>query len=160
VSMKQFLNIFVPHFFEKEKIPSIAHPDLLKAIDQIKSCASIEEAMKTALQLLSSKYKSKRFETYIFFYKWFEKDPNKLWQRSGFLHCTQQNYLFRVLMVKSGWLKDFQIDIGYSLVAYVSPHQYLKVYLKECPIAVDPWNFGMGVPLGKYAAGFGSKSLT
>ncbi len=148
-----------PHFFTKEPVPTITHLDLLKTIDTVKNCKTVEDAMQLALDILSKKYESKRFATYIFFFQLFEKDPNKLWQRTGFLHCTQQNFLFRILLIKSGWLKDDQIELRFSFVWYISPHQFLKVKLKEKTIAIDPWNYDLGAKFGQYASGFGFRSL-
>jgi hypothetical protein len=61
--------------------------------------------------------------------------------------------------VKSGKARDNQVKLGYSFVWYVSPHQYLKVRVGEKWVAVDPWNYGRGAALGKYATGFGMRSL-
>lgn len=149
----------VPHFFIAEPIPKLHNPDLLVAVQQLKTMTDVESAMKLALKMLAKKYKSRRLETYLLFFKWFEKDPNKLWARNGFLHCTQQNYLFRVLLVSSGWLRDNQISFGYSLVWWISPHQYLKIKLPQGSIAIDPWNYTFGVKYGQYATGFGSATL-
>jgi hypothetical protein len=157
--MKDHLRLFIPHFFVKEPILEVTDPDLQNAIELVAGQPTLEMAMETALRIISNKYDSKRFETYIFFYKWFEVNPNSLWKRKGFLHCTQQNYLFRVLMVKSGYLNDEQIEYGYSLVGYISPHQFLKVHVGDRIIAVDPWNYNLGATLGKYATGFGLKSI-
>lgn len=152
--------MFIPHLFSKEPIPDITNPDLLAAIARVRKTATVESAMQEALNILTAKYQSKRFRTYLLFWKAFEKDPNKLWERHGFLHCTQQNYLFRVLLVKSGKLRDDQITLGFSFVWDISIHQYLKISYEGKIIAVDPWNYLYGIPLGKYATGFGSKSIT
>lgn len=149
-----------PHFFVKEPIPSITNPDLLATIAKLRRASSLEKAVQTSLDILASKYQSKRFETYLFFYKWYEKDPNKLWHRSGFMHCTQQNYLLRILLIESGWLTDDAIELGFSLVWYVSPHQFLKLRLsKNKHLAADPWNYRLGAGFGYYASGFGWKKL-
>jgi hypothetical protein len=156
---RSILNIVLPHFFVKESIPPITHPDLLQAIATVKRCTTVEDAMQTALEIIAGRYQSKRFETYFYFHKMYEKDPNVLWDRRGFMHCTHQNYLFRVLLIKSGWLTEADIKLGFSLVWNVSPHQFLKVSLPPGLVAVDPWNFQYGIPMGEYATGFGSKKL-
>ncbi len=158
--MKEKLRVFIPNFFVKEPITEISDPDLKTAIELVAAQPTLGAAMETALQIIAEKYDSKRFETYIFFYKWFEVNPNTLWHRKGFLHCTQQNYLFRVLLVESGKLAEEQIEYAYSLVGYISPHQYLKIQIGDKQIAVDPWNYNLGASLGKYATGFGMKSLS
>ncbi len=149
----------IPHLLTKEPIPDITNTDLLRAISAVQREPTVEAAMQKALDILSVKFKSHHFRTYIYFWKAFENDPNKLWQRSGFLHCTHYNYLFRVLMVKSGKLRDEQISLGYSLVWFISPHQFLKIRFKNKVIAVDPWHYHFGATIGKYAFGFGSKTL-
>lgn len=153
------LRAVVPNFFVKEPIPPITDPDFLDAIEQVRKTRSVEEAMQKAVDILKAKYKAKRFETYLKYPRILEKDPNKLWKRSGFMHCPQQNYLFRILMVKSGKLRDSEIELGYSLVWHVSPHQFLKVHTPKRTLAVDPWNYELGAMIGKYASGFGMKSL-
>lgn len=149
----------IPHLFAKEPIPPITNPDLHNAIDYVKKAESKEDALKRAFETVTSRYKSFRFGTYLFFWKAWEKDPNRLWQRTGYMHCTQQNYLLRLLLIKSGWFGEEDIDLGYSLVGYISPHQYLKVYLDKDILAADPWNAYFRVPLGSYAHGFGYRSL-
>ncbi len=148
-----------PHFFAKEPIPPITNRDLQQAITRVKQAVSLMAAIQMALDIMADKYCSRHFMTYLLLYRLFEKDPNKLWQRSGFLHCTQQNYLLRVLLIKSGWLTENQIHLNYSLVWYISPHQFLRLILPTRPVAVDPWNYDQGVPLGCYAVGFGSRKL-
>ncbi len=149
----------IPHFIVKEPIPPITNQGLLDAIEQVRKTGSVEEAMQTGLNILSKKYISKHFSTLLLIWLAFEGDPNKLWQRSGFLHCTQQNFLFRILMVKSGKIRDEDITFGHSFVWYISPHQYLKVRLSDRMVAVDTWNYQLGAKIGEYATGFGVKSL-
>lgn len=153
------LGLLVPHFFVKEPIPEITNPGLIAAIEEIKQTNTVEEAMQKALDMLSAKYTSKRFETYLLWPRVYEKDPNKLWEKSGFLHCMHQNYLFRILMVKSGTLKDEDITFGHSFVWYISPHQFLKVHLPDKTVAIDTWNYQFGAKMGEYAEGFGTKTL-
>lgn len=148
----------IPHLFSKEPISKITDKELLLAINQVKHARSKEEALKRAFKIIVDKFKGYRFSTYILFWKALETNPNKLWQRNGFMHCTQQNFLLRVLLVKSGWFLEKEIQLGYSLVWYISPHQYLKIKINKDIITVDPWNHRFGVPLGYYASGFGYKS--
>lgn len=157
--IRRVLQWLFPLFFSFEPTPKLTNPDLVAAVSQLKQCHTVEEAAQLALSILAKKYRSRRLETYLLFFKWFEKDPNMLWQRSGFMHCTQQNYLFKVLMVSSGWITDDAISLGYSLVWWISPHEYLKLKLPTGFVAVDPWNYNFGVGYGWYATGFGSRQL-
>lgn len=150
----------IPHLFRKEPLLPITNPSLNHTIDTVKKAKTQHEAVKTAYRIITAKYQGYRFRTYLLFWKEWEKDPNKLWLRSGFLHCTQMNYLLRVLLIRSGWFTEDDISLGYSLVFYISIHQYLVVRLKDGDrMAIDPWNASYGATLGQYASGFGYKSL-
>ncbi|MBI2613973.1 MAG: hypothetical protein HYW62_04350 [Candidatus Levybacteria bacterium] len=76
------------------------------------------------------------------------------------MHCTQQNFLLSVLLVESGWFSEKDLQLGHSLVWYISPHQYLKVKIDGSIIAADPWNYRFGASLGQFASGFGYSSLS
>ena len=94
----------IPHLFSKEPISKITDKNLQQAIIYVKHAHSKEEALKRAFKIIVNKYKGYRFRTYIFFWEALEKNPNKLWQRTGFMHCTHQNFLLRVLLI---FLVDF-----------------------------------------------------
>lgn len=149
----------VPHFFNKEAIGNLTHPQLLRAIEQVRAARNQRQALQIAYDIVTKHFKGKRFYTYLVIWKAFEKDPNCLWDRTGHMHCTHQNYLLRILLVRSGWFEESDIRLGHSLIWFISPHQYLKVRLDGKWIALDPWNSTHGAALGQYASGFGLKSL-
>lgn len=150
----------IPNFFTKEPITEITNSALIQAIDTVKKSSSKKEALENAYQQITTRYRGYRFLTYTLFWRIFESDPNKLWNRKKFLHCTQQNFLLRTLLVKSGWFTEDDIELGFSLVWYFSPHQYLKIKNNSTNYtAVDPWTHHFGVPMGYYAGGFGYKSI-
>lgn len=149
----------IPHLFSKELIPTISNQDLLRSIEEVKLAKNKREAIEIAFNLITKKYRGFRFRTYLFFWKAFEKDPNTLWEHNGFLHCTQMNYLLRVLLIKSEWFTENEIKLGYSFVWFVSIHQYLIVSVNGKEIALDPWNYYYGYPMGTYAHGFGWRNL-
>lgn len=144
-----------PHFFGKEPIPRLTNPDLLAAVAKVRAASGREAALRSAYALITERFVGKRFRTYLLFWLAFETDANRLWQRQGFMHCTQQNYLLRVLLVQSGWFTEDDIRLAYSLVWYVSPHQYLLVRLKRGWLALDPWNDSYSPGFGYFASGFG-----
>ncbi len=148
----------VPHFLKKEPIPEITDKSLQKEIELVKAARTKNEAIEQAMDSVTKKFKSGRFLTYALFWKTWETNPNKLWRRDGFMHCTQENFLVRVILVKSGWVKDEEISYGYGMVWYISPHQYLKIDLDgNKKTALDPWNYYYGAKIGTYASGFGFK---
>lgn len=137
----------------------IRNPDLLSVIEMVKKASGKKEALQMAYEIVTKKYRGYRFRTYVFFWRLLELDPDLIWKRSGFLHCTQQNLILKTILLESGWFKKSEIKLGHSLVWYVSPHQYLKVKLNNDWLAVDPWNSWFGAKLGEYASGFGMKQL-
>lgn len=149
----------IPNFFSKEPIPPITNPALLKAIDEVRACNSKETALQKAFDIVTARFRGYHFMTYILFWKALENDPNKLWERTGFMHCQHQNFLLRILLVESVKFTEADIEHRYSLVWYVSPHQYMVITLPERKIAVDPWNAAFGAKLGQYAFGFGFNQL-
>jgi len=148
------------NIFTRYPIPEITDSELLKAIAKVRSSESKETAIKKSLKIVENKFRGYRFMTYVYFWKAFDEDPNHLWCRNNdFMHCHHQNFLVRVLLIKSSWFKEKDISYGYSLVGYVSPHQWLKINLKNGKIAVDPWNHRYGAKWNQYAGGFGFKTL-
>lgn len=74
----------IPYLFSKEPIGEIINPDLKQAIDYVKMVSSKKNALERAFKIIVKRYRGYRFRTYIFFWKVFETDPNKLWERAGF----------------------------------------------------------------------------
>ncbi len=151
------MNSIFAHLW-KEPIGSITNKDLLRAISEVKHAPSQREALECAFQIIVERYQGYRFHT-LLFWKAVERDPNVLWTRTGFMHCTQQNFLLRVLLIESGWFADKAIDIHWTLYWYVSPHQYLTIRLLDRMIAADPWNYRFGTTLGRHAFGFSHRLL-
>ncbi len=162
-----FWKHFVPHFLAKEPIHEISHPEFLSAIEKVKSSRSPEEALEISFEIITSRYQGKRFHTYIFLWKAFQRDPNHLWKRTEFLHCTHLNYLLRILLIKSEWFREKDVRIAYSAIWYLSVHQYLQVSLpgsdeniQHKTLAVDPWLHAFGGQLGEFGHGFGKRRLS
>jgi hypothetical protein len=145
----------IPNFFSKKPIPDQLPFEMQTIVEELKLSANKEECLKQAYKIMTSRYRGFRFRTYIKIYEAFETDLEKLWCKTGFLHCHVINYLLRVLLVKSGWFDDDDIQLKYSLIWYVSPHQYLQVKVGENKfINVDTWNHHYGKRFGDYARGF------
>lgn len=60
-----------------------------------------------------------------------------------------------MLLMKSGHFTDDDIETRWTLLWFVSPHQYLRVRLDNEQWAnVDVWANVYGIPFGDYAHGF------
>lgn len=145
----------IPNFFKKQPIPEKLPTEMEKIIQVLKATTSQEGCLRLAHETLISKYYGSRLKTYGRIYEIFETDVERLWSKSGFLHCHVLNYLLRILLIKSGWFSDDDIKLKYSLVWYISPHQYLQIKTKENKVInVDIWSYIYGNKLGDYARGF------
>ncbi len=146
---------YIPNLFNKEPLPSELPLDLIEAVEEVRSTNNKKQALEKAYVILTAKYRGYKFMTYLKLWLLWEVDLNKIWRRSGFLHCTSMNYLLRILLVKSGWFTEDDIHLAYSLIWYISIHQYLKVRLAERKwINVDIWYHYYGKGLGEYGHGF------
>ncbi len=141
--------------FSKRKIPNRLPSSMQTEVDRIAKCKSKEAALKCAYDLLTKKYRGYRVKTYVLLPDAFIDDIGKIWQKSGFLHCTNLNWLLKILLVKSGHFKISDIKEKRTLVWYISPHQYLDVSVsKNKVVHVDVWSKAYGIPFGDYAHGF------
>jgi len=145
----------IPNFFSKKPIPDKLPLEMEKIVEELKRFESKEECLKQAYGIMAGRYRGYRMRTYIRIHEAFCTDLEKLWRKTGFLHCHVMNYLLRVLLVKSGWFQDDEIELKYSLVWYISPHQYLRVKVGDNKfINVDVWNAFYGKKFGDFARGF------
>lgn len=145
----------IPNFFRKNQIPDKLPVEMEKIVAELKQTGSQEECLRRAYEIMVRRYRGFRFRTYLRIHEAFETDLEKMWKKTGFLHCHVINFLLRVLLVKSGWFQDADIKFKYSLVWYVSPHQYLQIKVGENKfINVDVWNYHYGKKFGDYARGF------
>jgi len=142
-------------FFSKTLIPKKLPPEMAGVIDDLKKLSSQEECLKKVYDLLSNKYQGVRAQTYLKLPLAFKKDVYFLWSQSGFLHCTNLNYLARILLIASGFFKDEDIILKWTLIWYISPHQYLRVRVAQDKfIDMDIWAKDYKIEFGDYARGF------
>ncbi|QSH39138.1 hypothetical protein JXR01_02410 [Candidatus Kaiserbacteria bacterium] len=134
-----------------EKLPKT----MQSAVEELQNSSSQKECLARAYELMTTKYHGNRIKTYALLARVFTRNIFKLWERGGFVHCTNANYVLRILLVKSGFFKNEDIQSKWTLVWYISPHQYLEVTMQngEC-INVDVWSAAYGLKLGEYVGGF------
>lgn len=141
-------------FFGKTKLPNTIPFDMENIIVGLRNLNSQEECLKEVYKVLSEKYRGFRIITYLRILGVFRKDVQFLWRQSGFMHCTNINYLFRVLLVKSGKFNEDDVRIRWTMIWCISPHQYLQVRLNDKWIDVDVWGKSYGVEFGDHSYGF------
>lgn len=123
-------------------------------IDELKNAKNQEECLRMAYNILIAKYHGDRIKTITKFFNIFESDINILWSKNGFLHCSNINYILKTLLIKSGFFKEEDIRTRWTLIWFVSPHQYAQVRINNRWINIDIWAHVFGIELGDYAHGF------
>ncbi|MCK4744707.1 hypothetical protein KAS41_01450 [Candidatus Parcubacteria bacterium] len=143
------------NFISKIKIPKNLHGEIKKAVDEIKKMPNQEKCLQKAYEIMTNRYRGYKFRTYSRLFQIFTFDAQKLWSKTGFIHCHNANYLMRILLVKSGFFKNADIKNKWTLVYYISPHQYLLVKLDNGQyVNIDIWGKVYGIKFGDYARGF------
>ena len=157
------MNYFFSLFDPWKKYPHLL-PDVFDAMNEsitfISNQSNQMEALQVAYNIVTKKYQSYRILTFIRLDCLFIRDVRLLWNKRGFLHCHYMNYVFRLLLVKSGWFSNSNIQTHWTQIWLFSPHQYLTAQLKNGrKIEIDPWGRAYGIPLGSHAHGFSGGTI-
>ena len=145
----------VQNIFAKAKIPDKLPKEMGDLIKELKKSKTKKDCMKKAYLFLSKKYRGYRIYTYLRFFDLFVSDINNIWAKNGFLHCNTLNYLMRILLIKSELFDEEDIKLKWTLVWYISPHQYLNIKIGQNEfINIDLWGNAYGINFGDYAHGF------
>ena len=139
----------IPNLFFKVKIPQNISQGMIDVIELLKKSRDKEECLKKAYNILTTKIKGCR--SYVDFFDLFITDPNKLWEKKH-SHCTNLNYLLRILLIKSGFFQEQDIKLKLTLIHHISIHQYLVVRInKDKFIDLDPWGESHGIKFGNHS---------
>ena len=140
--------------FTKTSIPTALPTEMQALITELKKSPSQEDCLQKAYEMLIAKYQGNRLKTYTKLFEVFKYDVKTLWSKNGFLHCTNINYLLRTLLIKSDFFKEEGLRLKWTLIWFISPHQYLQAKINSEWINVDVWAHAFGIELGDYAYGF------
>ena len=137
------------------KIPEKLPKEMQLIVNKLKKSRNKYDCLRKAYYVLSRKNRGYKLRTYTRLPELFICNVNKLWKKKGFMHCTNINYLLRILLVKSGFFNEKDIKSKWTLIGYFSPHQYLKIRLnKNKFVNIDVWAKPYGIKLGDSAHGF------
>ena len=142
----------IPNLFSKKPLPKKLPADLETDILELKKLKTKELCLKRAYNVITKKYVGKRVQTYTRLHQLFIYDPKIIWKKKGFLHCTNQNYLIRILLVRSGKFSEKDIELKLTHI-WGSPHQYLRINLGNKTMDIDCWAKTFGVPYGQHMYG-------
>lgn len=143
------------YFLSKTKMPKDLPKKMQEIINELKQLSSQEQCLQKSYEVMTNRYRGYRFRTYTRLFQVFTFNIQKLWSRTGFIHCHNANYLMRILLVKSGFFNNNDIKNKWTLIWYISPHQYLQVKLHNNRyVNIDIWGAVYGVKFNDYAHGF------
>lgn len=136
---------------DKEKILGLSFNEAIMLLVQTEGR---ETCVRTAYDMLSLKYRGRRWATFSRLFELFGREPQEMWLKNGFLHCTNINKLLKSLLLASGHFAETDIKMRWTLIWYVSPHQYLQVRINDSWLSIDIWARVFGIAFGDYAHGF------
>ena len=142
-------------FLSRTRIPDVLPGGMVNVVKMLRASVDQEHCLKVAYEVLTKRYRGYRWRTYARFSQIFVFDVRALWSNPGFIHCHNVNYLTRVLLVKSGFFDEQDIEARWTLVWYISPHQYLSIRMHDGRyVDIDIWGAAQNIPYGSYAHGF------
>jgi hypothetical protein len=113
-----------------------------------------EQYLRLAYDRVTRAFDAERGKTFTRIGELFSSGLSDLMNRTGFMHCTNQNFVLANLLVKSGLFTESAIRLKWTAIWYCSPHQYLEIKADGKIFAVDCWARHYGIPFGSYAKGF------
>lgn len=129
--------------------------NMLDVINNLKQSKNKIDCLHKAYDALTIRCQGHRWAAIVNFYNLFIYNPNKLWNKQKRIICTNMNNLMKILLVKSGFFKEADIKKKWTLVWFISPHQYLKVKIDNNKyINIDIWGKANNIKFGDYAHGF------
>jgi hypothetical protein len=147
-------HFIVPNLAIKRPLPEKIPGSMGQAISVMKSkSVTPNEFLENAYELLGNKYKTGRLSTFLKFWYLF-KGVDEIWNITGFVPCTQSNFILRIFLVQSGFFKDGDIALRRVFFNF-SIHQYLQIKLEDHWIDVDVGEKQRGMSLGTSKKLFG-----
>lgn len=146
--------------FKRQAIPKKIPKSLLADINKFAESKNKDIILKKCFNYVVSKQKGGRLNMILKINRLSKDNFEDIWRRKGFMYCTAMNYLLRIMLVKSGFFKDEDIELKLTNTWYIVPHQYLRIKMNERKfINVDPWAYQFGIDFGNYGHGFKAGSL-
>ncbi|MEK9181087.1 MAG: hypothetical protein AAB871_02540 [Patescibacteria group bacterium] len=143
---------FVPYLGFKKDMPRQDLPaEVMQKISEMENQAADQKAyLQLAYDFIIHKWTGGRFNVIFNFPKLFRNDIGKIWNQTGYAHCTTKNFILYTLLANSKYFKVDDIKIRHTFWNMVV-HQYLKVKLGNRWVDVDPAAASIGnYPIGTH----------
>lgn len=117
----------------------IIPPSIKETVTILRNTNDRESYLKMTYDILTHKYHGERIRTVTHIFALLVQDTEKLWRKSGFLHCTHLNILLKTLLIESGLFAEKDVRFQWTHIWYIFPHQYTEVRINNTWIAIDVW---------------------
>jgi len=147
--------LMIPHLgFKKEILPEKIPKSMDIKIDEIKNESKNSiDFLTLSFIYLGKRYKTRRVSI-LFHLPSLFKGLDSVWQRAGYIPCTQGSYVMRIFLVRSGFFVDSDVRVKYTVLNFLI-HQYLEVRIGKEWFDVDVGEFQRGIKLGSHKGIFG-----
>ncbi len=148
---------FIDPWMKRPLIPGVGDlPEEMRNLAQeMARKSSQSESLLFAYDVLSRKYRGYRILTFLRLDRLSVTNIETLWNIRGFLHCHHMNYLLRTLLLASGKFQPDDIEVKWTQIWFLSPHQYLVITLDNGErVDIDLWGRVYRIPFGSHAHGF------
>ena len=142
-------------FFMPDKIPASIPDEMQKIVNALDNESKSDiDFLQKAYDIVNSRYTSPSMGYLKEPQRLFMKNLDNIWTSQGYLPCDKQNYVLKVMLVKSRWFNETDIkEIFTSCI--ITPHYYLKIKLNNNSyIAADMWGADHGYKLGEHTGGY------
>lgn len=138
----------------KSALPPRLDDEINKITTELRDLETKEQVLQRVYSIITTRYRGGRFHTLLKIFDLFSSSAQDLWNRTGFMHCTNQNFLMTLLLVKSGKFQESDIKRRWTLYLGLTPHQYLDIKIEKGWVKVDAWSSAYGIDIGDYAHWF------
>ena len=137
---------------KKRDIPKKIPKELEQEINKLKKIKNKEKFLKAALGYIRKNFRSDIPLLFTKISKHFYKDLEEIMKEKGFFPCHIQNFILKVILIKSKKFSNKDIEYQYCFYSGVI-HSYLKVKINGKYINADPWGYTRGLPFGHRSLG-------
>jgi len=131
-----------------------------QTLAELKKCQNKETCLRRAYDILNDRFYGQPLATWKKPYLLFTQNLETIWNEKILL-CTNFSRLLKFLLVQSGHFQPEEIHLNWTVVFWLSPHNYARVWLDNTRfVNVDIWGAKNGIAYGDYAHGFGKISLS
>jgi len=134
-----------------KKIPKRIPKSMEKTIKRInKKNLTDLQFVKVAYKLVDKKYASETGGVLKRPLRIFKNDLSTIWNTKRFQPCANQNYILKVLLIKSKRFTKDDIKLKINTKYIIWPHQYYKVKIKNKWYDIDLWGADHKIKFGKH----------